>query len=261
MPMKADASSAVEATGLSFGYDHGGTVLDDLSFSIESGAYVGIIGPNGGGKTTLMKIILGLLEPTKGTIAVFGQSPREARRHGRIGYVPQRITQGEATFPATVEEVVLSGRSAHRGLFKRITTHDRRAAEEAMEETGVLAFRKRLVGSLSGGERQRVFIARALASHPAMLVLDEPTTGVDPAARQDFYRLLHTLNKKGIGILFVSHDVEVMIKEASSLLCINKVMVCDCEDCHTISPATLETLYGSDVALVRHHHHDHPHTH
>lgn len=254
MPMKSH-SPAIEARNLCFSYGSGGAVLHDLNFSIEAGAYVGILGPNGGGKTTLMKIILGLLQPTSGSVTVFGQAPSAARECGRIGYVPQRMAQGEGTFPATVEEVVLSGCAAKRGILRRMTKEDRRKAEQVMEETNVLPFRKRLIGSLSGGERQRVFIARSLASDPAMLVLDEPTTGVDPAKRQDFYALLHTLNKKhGIGILFVSHDIEVMIKEATSLLCINKVMVCDCENCHTLSRATLETLYGSDVTMVRHHH-------
>jgi zinc transport system ATP-binding protein len=245
---------AIEANNLSFAYN-GTVVLEHLTFSIEPGAYVGIIGPNGGGKTTLMKLILGLLEPKEGNLKVLGQSPKVARARGHIGYVPQRVAQGDAAFPATVEEVVRSGRSAYRGMLRWMNVEDRRAIEEAMERTDILPFRKRLIGSLSGGERQRVFIARALASQPKMLVLDEPTTGIDPAARESFYALLQKLNKKQhIGILFVSHDLEVMTKEATSLLCINKVIVCDCESCKTLSPGVIEELYGKNVSLVHHTH-------
>jgi len=245
---------AIEAKNLSFSYN-GTVILDHLTFSIESGAYVGIIGPNGGGKTTLIKLILGLLDPTQGSLNVLGQSPKIARGKGRLGYVLQRIAQGDPAFPATVEEVVKSGRSAQRGMFRWLTVEDRRAVEAAMEKTDILPFRKRLIGSLSGGERQRAFIARALVSDPQILVLDEPTTGIDPAARESFYALLRQLNQEQhIGILFVSHDLEVMIKEANSLLCINKVMVCNCESGQSLSPGMIEQLYGKNVSLVHHTH-------
>lgn len=245
---------AIAAKDLSFSYN-GSRVLDHLTFSINAGDYVGIIGPNGGGKTTLMKLILGLLEPTEGSLTVFGTSPAHARMHGRIGYVPQRVTQNDAAFPATVEEVVRSGRSAYKGMFRWMQAADRQAVEAAMEQTGILPFRKRLIGSLSGGERQRAFIARALVSNPSMLVLDEPTTGIDPAAREDFYNLLRMLHtEQHMGILFVSHDLEVMMKEAQSLLCINKVLVCDRASHDSLSPDMIEQLYGKHLSLVHHSH-------
>ncbi|TNF54550.1 ATP-binding cassette domain-containing protein, partial [bacterium] len=138
-------------------------ILEHVSFSVDIGEYVGIIGPNGGGKTTLLKIILGLLKPVSGEVEIFGQKVETFQKRYQLGYVPQRATHAESFFPATVEEVVRSGRTARIGLFRRYGDKDLEAVERAMEIADVAQYRNRLIGSLSGGERQRVLIARALS--------------------------------------------------------------------------------------------------
>lgn len=226
----------------------GQTILDAVSFAIPEGRYVGIMGPNGGGKTTLLKIILGLQHPTSGDIDIFGESPFEARKHGRIGYVPQRISQTDALFPVSVDEIVWSGRTPTIGVGKWRTDDDRKATEDAMERMNVSHLRSRLVGTLSGGERQRVFIARALAGDPRLLILDEPTTGVDIAVKEEFYALLKTLNVElGLTILFVSHDIEVMTSEVAFVLALNQKLICHCESHQFLSHDTVERLYGKGI--------------
>jgi zinc transport system ATP-binding protein len=196
-------------------------VLSGVSFTIEAGDYVGIIGPNGSGKTTLLKVILGLLKPSQGHVAIFGHSIREARKHFDIGYVPQRVAEQSTAFPATVAEVVLSGRTVRRGLFHAFTNEDRTLAARAMKRLGVIAMRDRRIGELSGGEQQRVMIARALAGEPRILMLDEPTAGVDAASVTAFYETLGTLNKKlDLTILLVSHDVEQLQSHVTYMLCL-----------------------------------------
>lgn len=226
----------------------GHTILDSVSFAIPEGRYVGIVGPNGGGKTTLLKIILGLQRPTDGDILIFGESPYAARKRGRIGYVPQRIAQADIPFPVSVEEMVWSGRTPAIGVGKWRSEHDRETVEDAMQRVNVLHLRHRLVGTLSGGERQRVFIARSLAADPRLLILDEPTTGVDIAAKEEFYALLKTLNADlGLTILFVSHDIEVMTSEVAFVLALNQKLICHCESHKFLSQDTMERLYGKGV--------------
>lgn len=226
----------------------GHTILDSISFAIPEGRYVGIVGPNGGGKTTLLKIILGLQHPTSGDIEIFGESPFVARKRGRIGYVPQRISQADLLFPVSVEEMVWSGRTPAIGVGKRRSEDDREAIEDAMHRMNVSHLRGRLVGTLSGGERQRVFIARSLAADPRLLILDEPTTGVDIAVKEEFYALLKTLNAElGLTILFVSHDIEVMTSEVAFVLALNQKLICHCESHKFLSQDTVERLYGKGV--------------
>lgn len=238
---------AIEARGLTVKIGSN-TILEDVNFAIPEGRYVGIIGPNGGGKTTLVRTLLGLQKPTSGEIELFGQSPTVARKRGTIGYVPQRIAQSETPFPVSVFELVRSGRTPVLGIWRRGSKEDRTLIEESMRRVNVLHLRDRLVGTLSGGERQRVFIARALAAKPKMLILDEPTTGVDIAAKQEFYALLKTLNAElGLTILFVSHDIEVMTSEVAFVLALNQKLICHCESHQFLSPQTMERLYGRDV--------------
>ena len=226
----------------------GHTILDSVSFAIPQGRYVGIVGPNGGGKTTLLKIILGLQRPSSGTVETFGESPFTARKRGKIGYVPQRIAQAEIPFPVSVEEMVWSGRTPSIGLGRWRSSNDRETIEDAMDSANVAHLRHRLVGTLSGGERQRVFIARSLAADPHLLILDEPTTGVDIAAKEDFYALLKTLNADlGLTILFVSHDIEVMTSEVAFVLALNQKLICHCESHQFLSHDTVERLYGKGI--------------
>ncbi|MHB1118266.1 MAG: metal ABC transporter ATP-binding protein [Minisyncoccota bacterium] len=245
----------IEVDNVSFSYA-GDPVLENLSFRVKKGEYLGIIGPNGGGKTTLIKIILGLLHPSGGAVKLFGIDQHDFKEKYRIGYVPQRATQDIKEFPATVFEVVRSGRIPRRGLFRWFSKKDIDAVERAMEIAGVSWYRHMLVGNLSGGERQRVFIARALASEPDVLVLDEPTVGVDIGAQKTFYEFLASLNQDHhLTIIFISHDVDVISKEVKTVLCLNHNLVCHGLPEDLLSEHVLKRLYGGDIRKVNHSEH------
>lgn len=230
-------------------------VLQNISFTVEQGEYLGIIGPNGGGKTTLLKIILGLLKPTSGKITILGQDLKSFKDRALVGYVPQRSAHGETFFPATVEEIIKSGRTAQLGLFRNFQIADYGAVAKAMEITGVTKYKNRLISELSGGERQRVFIARALASEPKILILDEPTVAVDIASQAKFYSFLSELNRNlNLTILFVSHDIDVVAKEVDTVLCLNKTLVCHGSPLDFIKEEYLEKLYGKKVKYIVHGH-------
>lgn len=231
------ATPALTVRNLNFSY--GSTpVLSNLTFEVDEGAYVGVIGPNGGGKTTLLKIILGLIEPGSGSLSVFGVQPIQARKDGRIGYVPQRATQLEHRFPATVLEVVRSG--VYRSSQAKDDT-----LEKVMAVTDIEDLQHRLIHELSGGQRQRVFIARCLAAEPRMLVLDEPVTGVDAPSRDRFYALLKKLNTEhGMTILFVTHDIDAIAKEVDQVLCINQTVCCHASPQDFLQKHVLEDLYS-----------------
>lgn len=247
-------ASLIIADHVTFSYGSH-VALDSVSLAVPEGAYVGVVGPNGGGKTTLVKLLLGLIHPTAGDLQIFGESPSQARKRGRIGYVPQRIAQANFPFPATVEEVVRTGRTAILGIGKTFSTEDYEAVQKALELAGVSDLRGRMMSNLSGGERQKVFIARALATQPKLLILDEPTTGVDIASREQFYALLKSLNARGLTIMLVSHDIEVMTKEASFVLALNQKLICHCSAHDVLSEDVLKQLYGHDVEELHHHSH------
>lgn len=248
-----ETPSCLDVRHLTAMYDRH-VVLRDISFVVPAGAYVGIVGPNGGGKTTLIKTLLGLITPTSGEIRVFGTPLADFREYHHIGYVPQRIAQ--ADFPATVREVVASGRSAKCTGQHLHHAGDTDAITRAMQLAGVDDLADRRIGELSGGQRQRVFIARALAGHPRVLVLDEPTTGVDTASQTQFYELLHRLNvEEKLTILFVSHDVAALTQHASLVLCVNETLQCFTDPTHLTTDPELAKLYGG--ASLTHHHHSH----
>lgn len=258
MPKKHESkhNPCIEVSNVNFKYGQN-TVLEDISFDIKKGEYLGIIGPNGGGKTTLLNIILGLLQPQSGTVKIHGEKVQNIKDRSFIGYVPQRASQIATDFPATVEEIVSSGRTSHVGLFNHLTHHDREKIEWAMEVAEVLPLRKKLVGELSGGQRQRVFIARALAGEPEILFLDEPTVAIDATISQKFYEFMAELNEKyGITILFVSHDIECVAHEVSSVLCVNKTLVCHAKPTDLLKKGHIEKLYGEKLTSI-HHHHNH----
>lgn len=230
-------SPCIELKNVTFRYgDH--VVLENVSFAVYSGEYIGIIGPNGGGKTTLLKVILSLLKPTSGS--VFLQSDE------KIGYVSQRLTQSALTFPATVQEVVESG---------KLSEENPEVLERAFEVSDVAQYKDRLISDLSGGERQRVFIARALANNPTILILDEPVAGVDIAAQEKFYHFLARLNRDfGLTILFVSHDVDVVAREATRVLCLNRTVQCYDSPPDILKAENFEKLYGGKMNVLHHHH-------
>jgi len=241
-------SSCIVAAGLTYTVD-GHTLLEGVTFRIAAGEYVGIIGPNGGGKTTLIKLLLGLLKPTQGEVRVFGKSPDSGSVRRRIGYVPQRVGQLERQFPATVGEIVASGNTAG------MKSTGAQAVQRALELVGVANLRDRVIGTLSGGERQRVFIARALVAQPEVLILDEPTAGVDVGAQESFYDLLARLNTEHkLTVIFVTHDVDFIAHAANKVICLNRRLVCFGAP-HAVlqSGELVEALYGPKA----HHYHHH----
>jgi zinc transport system ATP-binding protein len=240
----------VEIGGLSFAYPQT-PVLEEVSFTIQRGDFVGMVGPNGGGKTTLLRLILGLLVPTRGAVRVFGRPPREVRR--RIGYMPQRA-ELDPQFPMRALDVALMGRLGGRGLGW-YTREDRAKAMAALREVGLADSARRSFAALSGGQRQRVLIARALACEPELLLFDEPTANLDPMAQDDINELLHELNRR-LTIVLVSHDVGFVARHVKSVVCVNRQVLI-----HTAAEVTgdsIRELYGHEVHVVQHSH-SHPH--
>lgn len=197
--------------------------LRDVTLHVEQGCNLGIIGPNGAGKTTLLKIILGLLEGYTGTVSVMGMTPRQACRRGDvIGYVPQRL-EVEWRFPVTVRQVVRMGLVGKTGLFRAYSRTDRRYAEELMDRVGVAPLADRPIGSLSGGQQQRAFIARALVAKPPILILDEPTVGIDQPGQRQFAELVHQLHESlNLTLIVVSHDLKAIAAGCNRVACLNQ---------------------------------------
>ncbi|HIC44202.1 MAG TPA: metal ABC transporter ATP-binding protein [Sulfurimonas sp.] len=244
-----------EAKNLSYAIN-GSDIIKDISLVIQKGEYCAVIGPNGGGKTTLIRLLLGLEKKSSGNISLFGQKQKNFKSWDKIGYVPQRVSQIDEYFPATVEEVVKMGRTAKRGMFTRESQADRDAVGNAMLKMDVTNLKDKLVGELSGGQRQRVMIARALASEPEVLILDEPNTGVDMISQNRFYTLLRELNKQDeMTIVFITHDVGVIADDIQTMLCINQTLLA-CDNPHEVlSCDEMSKIYGIDAHLVHHHHH------
>ncbi len=238
----------VRLEGVDFAYD-GEPVLEDASLRIDRGDFAALVGPNGGGKTTLLKLILGLYQPHRGLVEVFGGPPAEVSR--RIGYLPQR-PEFDPLFPVTVLDVVLMGRL--RGGFRPTFFHraDHQAAQSALEEVELGELAGRHFSRLSGGQRQRVLIARVLATHPELLLLDEPTAGLDPQAERELFQLLRQLNRK-LTIVLVSHDLFFVSRFVNKVICVKRTV--QVHETSEVSDETVTALYGSDLRLVRHAHH------
>jgi zinc transport system ATP-binding protein len=241
----------IEFRNVDFAFgDH--LVLVQATATINEGNFVSVVGPNGGGKTTLLKLMLGLLEPEQGTVRVFGQEPHRVRQ--RIGYMPQHA-HVDPQFPVTVMDVVLMGCLGSHRLLGPFRRRDRERAEAALLEIEALDLRDRSFSSLSGGQRQRVLIARALACEPDLLLLDEPTASLDPNIQDELYELLHQLNTR-MTVVLVSHDVSVVSRHVDRVLCINKQV-----DEHPTSEirGALASLFPSTsgVSLVHHEHSRH----
>lgn len=191
-------------------------VLRNVTFSIYSGDFVGIIGPNGGGKTTLLKLIMGFLEPTSGKIQVFGKKPFLARQ--KLAYVPQSL-QFDKDFPISVAEVVLSGRLSHLSWYGSYSEKDWTLARESLNKVNMLAQIERPFGSLSTGQAQRVLIARALASEPSLLLLDEPTASVDPQSEAEIQNILNELSRS-MTVLMVTHNLKTIVNDVKRVICV-----------------------------------------
>jgi len=237
----------IRVEGVSFSYG-ASPVLEGINLSVPEGEFLGIVGPNAGGKSTLLKLILGLLEPSRGRIEVLGRRPAEAR--GKIGYVPQYPAFAR-DFPASVEQVVLTGRLGRRNLVGRYSAADREVARWVMTQTEIVDLADRRIGTLSGGLLQRVLVARALAGEPRILILDEPTANIDMRVETDIFDLLQILNQR-MTILVVSHDVAFISSYVGRVACLNRTLLC--HPTAAIDGRIIQDLYGGDVRLVAHAH-------
>ncbi|WP_255194233.1 metal ABC transporter ATP-binding protein [Natronobeatus ordinarius] len=244
---------AVTVEDVTFAYGEK-LAVEDISLSVEQGDFLGLIGPNGSGKTTLLHLMLGLQQPDSGTVELFGQ-PAQAFEDGeRIGYVAQRSTDRGGTMPITVREAVTMGRFAHVG-HSRLRESDYEIVDDALRTVEVSDLADRRINQLSGGQRQRAFIARALASEADLLALDEPTVGVDAESRDRFYGLLDDLNREGITIILIEHDIDVLTKHVSKIACINKELYHHGDTVSFLESDALAEAYGAAHGVVEH---DHP---
>ncbi len=214
----------IEIRNLDAGYD-GTTVISGINLELREKDFLAVIGPNGGGKSTLFKAILGLIKPMKGTIKIYGEEPRGFARN--IGYVPQ-YEELDYQYPICAREVVQMGLRASKGFRPYYSKEEKEAAERAMEYTEVSDFAHKRISQLSGGQRRRVYLARALASEPKILMLDEPTASLDPSMQDCTYDILRRLNADGVAIMLITHDISSAIRDVKRVACLNhKIIVND----------------------------------
>ena len=242
----AERKTVIEFTDVSFAYPDARPVLEHVSFSLQDGDLAGVIGPNGGGKTTLLYLMLGLLTPSTGRVSVLGCPAVEAR--SRVGYMPQ-YTEYDAQFPVDVMDVVAMGRL--RPGIGWLRRRDREACLEALRDLQVEDLARKPFHALSGGQRQRVLIARALCSEPEILLLDEPTANVDPLAQDQFYEALDMLNRR-MTIIVVSHDLGLVSTRIDRVICVNRAV--HIHPVSALNGEVIDALYGSKMNLVRHDH-------
>ena len=235
----------VEIRDVAFAYS-GESVLQDVNLDIRQGDFMAVIGPNGGGKTTLLKLMLGILKPDRGTVRIFGTQPREAA--SRIGYVPQDIHVNRG-FPISVQDVVRMGRVRGGGGWRHFSKKDRAIVQQALERVEMWSLRFSRMDELSGGQRQRVFLARALVSKPEILFLDEPMSSVDTKGQTDFYDYLLELNRT-VTIVVVSHDAMILSSHAKSVACVNRQLFF--HNAPEITKDMLEMAYHCPVELIGH---------
>jgi zinc transport system ATP-binding protein len=237
----------IDLSGIDFGYTST-PVVEDISLRIDPGEYAAVVGPNGSGKSTLMKLMLGLLRPDDGTATLFGEPSHQFDDGSRLGYVAQHASASKE-MPITVREVVKMGRFPHVG-FGRLSSEDWDIVDRALETVGMTAFADRRVTQLSGGQRQRAFIARALASEADLLVLDEPTVGVDIESVEAFYDLLDALNQDGITVLLIEHDLGAVTEHADRVICLNREIYFDGSAEEFVESDALARAFGTTANLL-----------
>lgn len=230
-------------------------VIEDASFTISEGDYVGIVGPNGGGKTTLLLAVLGILPLDKGEVRLFGQPLQDFRDWGLVAYVSQDATAFDADFPLSVRELVGLGRVNRGNIGRRLRQHDWKAVDEMLDAVGMADLAEHRIGQLSGGQKQRVFVAKALVRDPRILFLDEPIAGVDAITQEKFYKILSDLNlDKGITICTVSHDLAAVFCRMSKVICVSRqVNVAEVKDLEQPGEF-LKKGYGEHFHFVFHRH-------
>jgi zinc/manganese transport system ATP-binding protein len=236
----------VELRGVTCGYE-GQTVLTDVNLQIMPGDFVGLLGPSGSGKTTLLRTILGATRVYQGDVLVQGVSI--SRRRPPVGYVPQLETI-DWNFPVTVEETVMMGRTMNNPLFPWHKRQDKKSAQEMMERLGISHLFKRHIRELSGGQQQRVFLARALVSNPSLLLLDEPTSGVDIKTRDEAMHLLHELNHQGVTIIMTTHEINAVAVHLPWLVCLSGHILAEGPPSQVITPENLRLTYGAEMPVL-----------
>lgn len=244
----------VTMTNINFSYGNK-VILDNINFEIPKGKFMGLVGPNGGGKTTLIKIILGLIKPDSGDVKLFDTPIDKFHERNKIGFVSQKANSFNAGFPATVFEVVSTGLTAKLGYFKFMNKNHKAKILQAIEMVDMLDYAYENIGNLSGGQQQRVFIARALVNEPELLILDEPTVGVDQENVKRFYELLYKLNQEQqITMLLVTHDTGIMTEYATDIVCLNKTLHFhgNPEEYSSLSEEDLSLFYGHPVNIIAH---------
>lgn len=248
------ATPLINLHNISYQYEQTKALID-INLTIAEGEFLAIIGPNGSGKSTLLKIMLGLLKPTKGEVLLFGKAANQFKGKESIGYVSQKSNAFNTGFPATVGEVVRSGLVKKIGLFHRYPKDVQMQVRQALKAVGMEQFTGKNIGDLSGGQQQRVFIARALISNPRVLILDEPTVGVDSKNVRSFYHMLSHLNREhNITIVLVTHDVDAVSKSISHVACLNQRIHFHGfkNEMEAMSEEQLEAWYGHAVRKVEH---------
>lgn len=245
----------IELQDVSFQYEYT-NVLNNISLEINEGDFLALLGPNGSGKSTMLKLILGLLKPSSGKVKLFGQDASKFNHREWIGYVSQKSNSFNSGFPATVREVVASGLVKKLGLFKRKSKNEEKLVVEALQSVGMEHFIDRNIGELSGGQQQRVFIARALVAEPKLLILDEPTVGIDYENVQSFYNLMAHLNKRhDMTLMLVTHDVDIVSSKISHVACLNKTIHFHGfkDEYMNLSKDQLNEWYGYSVRKIHNH--------
>ena len=245
-------SKAVEIENLSV-LIKGKEILKNINLTLDEGLFLGIVGPNGGGKTTLVRTILGLLGPDSGTVKIFGKTPASLpRRDDTFGYLPQHQNI-DPNFPATALDIVLMGRYRKAGFMRWPGKRDGEKARECLSIMGIEDARDRQYSELSGGQQQRVSIARALAGEPRILVLDEPSTGIDVVGQEDFYHLLKGLQKKlKLTIVMVSHDIGTVTSYVDVISCLNISLYYHGNPLGALNDEVLKSVYGKEVDILMH---------
>lgn len=245
---RLDAAPLIEIHDLTCGY--GGTpVLHRVNLRIAEGQFSGIVGPSGAGKTTLLRSILGQVRIHRGDVRVTSETVRGRPPKG-VGYVPQLETI-DWNFPVTVEEVVLMGRAADSGPWPWPSRADRRAMAELLDRLGILPYARRQIRDLSGGQQQRVFLARALMRSPRLLLLDEPTTGVDIKTRHDILHLLRELHQSDVTILLTTHDLNAVATHLPHVVCLNHTVIAQGSPGEVFTPDLLSRTYNAEMLVVR----------